>query len=245
METRCDIAHSSGNCPADREDLVPSDSRLPPAPLGSQPSGPDNTRERLLEAAGEIFAAKGFHAATIREICAGADTNHASVSYYFGGKVQLYAAALTCALSDMPEAITDAPTPVLPPEQELYDALHEIIIGSADLPRPAWHRHLLLRELSAPTSACQPLLADYLRPRYERLHHIVERLVHDDMSPQERRLLALLLLTQATSGALLDRLASLLWPEQPDRALTDARPLAAILSRFSLAALCAEQTNES
>src|SRR4030095_12192205 len=52
------------------------------------------TRQRLLEAAGEVFAARGFRAATVREICQRAQANLAAVNYHFGDKERLYAAVL-------------------------------------------------------------------------------------------------------------------------------------------------------
>src|ERR1700744_4327893 len=51
-------------------------------------------RARLLEAAGEIFARKGFECATSREICLCAGVNLAAVNYHFGGVESLYVAAL-------------------------------------------------------------------------------------------------------------------------------------------------------
>ena len=48
-------------------------------------------RERLLETALEVFARKGFHDATVAEICKKARANVASINYYFGGKEALYA----------------------------------------------------------------------------------------------------------------------------------------------------------
>ena len=50
----------------------------------------DSTRDRILLEAGPIFAAKGFRATTIREICEQANVNVASINYYFGDKQQLY-----------------------------------------------------------------------------------------------------------------------------------------------------------
>src|SRR5436190_22405971 len=45
---------------------------------------------RLIEAAEEVFAEKGFKSATIREIVEKAGANIAAVNYHFGDKEQLY-----------------------------------------------------------------------------------------------------------------------------------------------------------
>ncbi len=47
-------------------------------------------RDRLLDAAEELFCEHGFEGASIRDIAASADCNIASVNYYFGGKEKLY-----------------------------------------------------------------------------------------------------------------------------------------------------------
>ena len=49
------------------------------------------TRAAILKAAKKIFAAKGFDAATVRDICTEAGANIALVSRYFGSKSGLYA----------------------------------------------------------------------------------------------------------------------------------------------------------
>src|SRR6516225_5687507 len=62
----------------------------------------EDTRQRLLDAAGEVFAEHGFRSATIQEICRRANANIA------GDKERLYAAvfeyAERCALPDFPLA---------------------------------------------------------------------------------------------------------------------------------------------
>ena len=46
----------------------------------------EDTRRRLLEAAGELFACHGTEAVTVRDITARAGTMPNAVSYHFGGK---------------------------------------------------------------------------------------------------------------------------------------------------------------
>ena len=56
-------------------------------------AGPRNrngTRERLLDAAEKLFAARGFRATSVRAITGEAGSNVASVNYHFGGKTGLY-----------------------------------------------------------------------------------------------------------------------------------------------------------
>src|SRR5215468_3936372 len=52
------------------------------------------TRTELLEAAGHVFAEKGFDRATGKEICERAGANSAAINYYFGGMDGLHAAVL-------------------------------------------------------------------------------------------------------------------------------------------------------
>lgn len=58
--------------------------------LGHQPTNQEETRWRLLQAAAEVFAEVGYHAATTREICKRAGVNLASIHYYYGDKAELY-----------------------------------------------------------------------------------------------------------------------------------------------------------
>ena len=50
----------------------------------------DNSKERILKAAIKLFAQKGYESTSIREICKEANANICMISYYWGGKKELY-----------------------------------------------------------------------------------------------------------------------------------------------------------
>ena len=62
--------------------------------MESQDHKPDfdidkSVKERLLDAAEELFCGHGYQGTSIRDIAASADCNIASANYYFGGKNNL------------------------------------------------------------------------------------------------------------------------------------------------------------
>ena len=75
------------NMNSTRQQLNPA---MKAANAGAGPATSDPTRDKLLDVAGRIFADRGYHAATIREICVAAGANIAAVNYHFGDKLGLY-----------------------------------------------------------------------------------------------------------------------------------------------------------
>ena len=49
-----------------------------------------NSKEKILKSAIKLFAQKGYDAVSIREICKNAGCNICMISYYWGGKQELY-----------------------------------------------------------------------------------------------------------------------------------------------------------
>ena len=82
-----------------------------------------STRERLLDAAGRLFAEKGFDATGIREICEKADANVASVNYHFGDKEKLYEAVVSGIFGQAEERYPLAASTATDttPEEKLHD----------------------------------------------------------------------------------------------------------------------------
>lgn len=71
--------------------------RSGPASAGRAPqlaSTPEDTREKLLRAAMAVFAREGYAAATTRMIAAESGANLQAITYYFGGKGELYRAVV-------------------------------------------------------------------------------------------------------------------------------------------------------
>lgn len=55
----------------------------------------ENSKEKILNTAIKLFAQKGFDGTSIREICKSANINICMISYYFGGKQELYQEIIT------------------------------------------------------------------------------------------------------------------------------------------------------
>src|ERR1700719_4583995 len=72
----------------------------------------EKTRDKILTAAGEVFAEQGFEGATIRAITERAGVNVAAVNYHFRDKAELYTRVVVDACSARTafrEAMAEAP----------------------------------------------------------------------------------------------------------------------------------------
>src|ERR1700736_387768 len=131
---------------------------------------PDDVQTRLLDAAGQVFAEKGYQGATVSDICERAGTNLAAVNYYFRDKERLYIEAVksACRCQAKDFRPPDWP-PGTPPARKLRDFIHGIVNGMLNDQGPPWHRQLWLREMGQPSAACAELVRDHIRPLAGRL----------------------------------------------------------------------------
>jgi TetR/AcrR family transcriptional regulator, regulator of cefoperazone and chloramphenicol sensitivity len=126
------------------------------------------TRQRLLDAALEVFARDGFRGATIERICRRAGANIAAAHYHFGDKRRLYAAVFAhaerIARADGPPAeVAGAPAARL--RAHVASFLHRLL----DPNRPAWMAQLLAHELIDPTPALDRLVRRRMRANHEQI----------------------------------------------------------------------------
>ncbi len=153
-------------------------------------SSNSDCRERILEAAGEIFAECGFRGATVRKICERAKVNVAAINYYFGGKEKLYAEVLRYwhdfAIQKYPlllEVGEDAPA-----EEQLRAFIRSFLFRLLDKGKPAWFGKLMARETIEPTLAFERLVEEIVRPRDRILASIVQKIIGTPVSEEEIRL---------------------------------------------------------
>src|SRR5262249_8315276 len=138
----------------------------------------DDTQKRLLEAAAEVFAEKGFRGATVRDICRRAGVaNIAAVNYYYRDKQRLYIEAVKTACSCQKEQLLRLQWPEgTPPLQKLRDFISGVVRTMLADDHP-WARQLVLRELAQPTAACAELVHEHIRPMAETLARILAELL--------------------------------------------------------------------
>ncbi len=200
-------------------------------------SSSDPTRQRLLEAAGEVFAEQGYRNATVREIVARAGANVAAVNYHFGDKQRLYGAVLHYAASQAIRFM--GPDPADPPRAagvRLRRFIHSFVSQVLDAGKPAWFGKLVAREMTEPTDALDELVERTIRPNFEALAAIIREIIGGDAPHEIVRLAARSVVAQCVfyhhSRAVIVRL-------QPDFSVRpdDIERIASHIADFSLAAL--------
>jgi len=159
------------------------------SPPNAAPETPAlDTRNRLLEVAGQEFASLGYRNATIREICKKAGANIAAVNYHFGDKAQLYSEVLRhYAIESMQKyppnlGVTDE----APAEEKLHAYIRSFFLRITDSGKPAWYGRLITREMTDPTHALEERVRETMKPSFDLLMSIVRQIAPKLSEPQLR-----------------------------------------------------------
>lgn len=144
-------------------------------------------RQRIMDAAGEIFAQCGYRKATVRAICAKAGVNIASVNYHFGDKEHLYLETLRSITAesfhkfpaDMGVNRKDKPA------VRLRAFIRSFLLRALDQGRPSWFGRILAREMIEPTPILESVMEKIIYPNFLVLGSIVRELLGetDDDEP--------------------------------------------------------------
>ena len=139
-----------------------------------KPKAPEANRARIVAAALEEFAARGFKGASMDAIAARTHTTRALINYYFGSKEKLYIAVLEQVYAEIREAEGRLELDPLPPAEALrriveftygYYLAHEGFVRLVVAENQARGRHL--RKSKAMRTLNRPII--------ERLARVIER----------------------------------------------------------------------
>ena len=131
----------------------------------------EETKKKIINCAGRLFAEKGYDAVTGKEICERAGVNGAALNYYFGGRKKLYLAVLShvedSILSlDTLRRLYEAPYTAEKKMEILIDMMTDITFYKKD-----WTVILWMKELMNLSEALQQVFRETGRPKFSILAH--------------------------------------------------------------------------
>jgi AcrR family transcriptional regulator len=198
-------------------------------------SATQETRRRLLMAAGEVFAERGFHAATIKDITDRAGASLASVNYHFRDKSELYAAVLRHIAQDKIE--------IIPGDEELAGSAGRRFKSFVKIyclrllgrEHPDWEQIVVAREMVEPSAALDELLAQVFRPLNQKLSSIIAELLDVPITDEAVGLVAASVFAQCVYYLRNRHLLGRMYPQLGD--LPNLEHVANHIAEFSLAGL--------
>jgi len=143
------------------------------------------TRQRLLAAAAEVFAHRGFWETTHVEICEKAQANTAAVNYHFGSKENLYVEAWKYSFQRSVEAYPPdgGVAPDAPVQERLHGRVRAFMRRLAD---PNNHGlEIMHKEMANPTGLLAEALQHAIEPMRQGMRSIVQELLGDGAGVQQ------------------------------------------------------------
>ena len=175
------------------------------------------TKRRLIESAGEVFADVGYERATVKDITDRAGAAPAAINYHFSDKRELYyqvvrhahAAGITAM-----QVLSDADKG-LPPEKRLYNFIKTLLINVLDESRPLWHGILIAREMQQPTAATDRLIEENIRSYVKMIDSLMAEIVKKPVSREKMVLLTQTIIGQCVFYCTHKELHRRLYPDLP------------------------------
>ncbi len=152
-----------------------------------------DTRLKLLEIAGEVFAEEGFRLATVREICKRANTNIAAINYHFGDKEKLYEEvfryihAFECSSPEPEKELIDINKD---PKGALNQFIDEMLCRMLNPGKFSWKGTLMAREMVEPSPALDVIIELWINPCWNRLKEITSSIINKPITSHENHIAA-------------------------------------------------------
>ena len=192
-----------------------------------RPPGPgvaDATRERILEAAADVFADKGFYGAAVDDIVRASDTSKGSFYFHFPSKRGIFTALLDHLTARLLDRVESAIAQEQDPGARLDAALRAVV--SAFSQRRLLARLLLVEAAGLGHAVDERLMA--VHGRFTRViqRHLDEAVAAGQIPPQDTSLAAC-----AWMGALNEVVVRWLYTGEPEPLESALPALRALLMR--------------
>jgi len=203
--------------------------------MRKQRSDGQATRQRLLDAAAEVFATKGFRDASNADICELADANTAAVNYHFDSKENLYVQAWRDSFEKSLAAHSpDGGVPAdAAPEERLRGRIRAIVQRITD--RSNHMFEIVHREMASPTGLLDEVMHKTIRPLHRDMTAVVHELLGPDV-PQKQAEFCVVSIVGQCFALMRSRGAPCKHPG-PHLRLTDAEAYAEHIFTFSVAGI--------
>lgn len=142
------------------------------------PKDSEKTKARIIEAAGALFAEKGFKKVTVREIVKAARTHLGALNYHFQSKDSLYHTVLlkACELTTFSTDEVDQ-LKRLSSREALYLMIVESIRYYKLQGEDTWAYKLLSRECREPSKTFDELAKVYFTPHADYMAEMIAKVV--------------------------------------------------------------------
>ena len=142
------------------------------------PKDSKKTRTKLIEAAGQLFAQKGFNGVTVRDIAQKANTHLSALNYHFRTKEALYHEVLMAACRSDSIALEDQKLFLkMKPHDALFLLVKEALKEYRKLSASNWRMVLITRECREPSLSFEEMSKVYLKPETDFLAELIGRAV--------------------------------------------------------------------
>ncbi|MCK5805974.1 MAG: TetR/AcrR family transcriptional regulator [Lentisphaeria bacterium] len=146
------------------------------------------TRERILEAACELFSEKGFVSTTTQDICGLAQANIAGVNYHFRSKENLYREAWVhldrLAMDRWTELIDSAESAEEKLCQFIRFRVNSVLSDGMESRFP----RIMHREMGQPSALHEELMENYMRKRRKWFLDLVREIVGGALDKRQERM---------------------------------------------------------